>query len=342
VFGLVELEEIVLRTDEQHWLRPFAHGVGVHGRGKTERLQRVLTDFGIEESFAAGNRRLVEHYGFSLDASALRTATLTHARRAAEVVAAETAQPYRSLPAQGPATILAEADGSMVCTVPAATARAAARPRQWQDIRLVAAQAVGCTETTYGATFGNVQVVGQQWGHAAKQAGRALTSSIHVVCDGAAWLALQARAIFGEDATVLTDFFHVSEYLAAAAPSCRPANPAAWRHTQAQRLRRSASALVIAELAQHGEPPETPDEQAPVRVAHRYLQNRPETLDYASALAAELPIGSGLIESGHKHVLQRRLKLSGAAWLEENAEVIAQLRVFRANDRWNELWQLAA
>ena len=49
--------------------------------------------------------------------------------------------------------------------------------------------------------------------------------------------------------------------------------------------------------------------------------------------AVGLPIGSGLIEAGHKHVLQARLKISGAAWLPSNAETVAQLRVLRSNDR---------
>ncbi len=57
--------------------------------------------------------------------------------------------------------------------------------------------------------------------------------------------------------------------------------------------------------------------------------------------AAGLPIGSGLIEAGHKHVLEARLKISGAAWLTSNAETVAQLRVLRSNDRWSELWPLA-
>ena len=93
----------------------------------------------------------------------------------------------------------------------------------------------------------------------------------------------------------------------------------------------------IAELGAHREAPGVADENAPVRAAHRYLGNRPDTLDYAAAIAAGLPIGSGLIESGHKHVLQARLKLPGCAWLPSNAESIAQLRVVRSNDRWQDL-----
>ena len=135
---------------------------------------------------------------------------------------------------------------------------------------------------------------------------------------------------------------HGHEYLAAAAPGIRPGAPEQWRETQQKRLKRGASAQVIKELAACVEPAATREEQAPVRAAHRYLSNRPETLDYASALAADLPIGSGLIESGHKHVLQARLKIPGAAWVLSNAEAIAQLRVLRANNHWEDLWLLAA
>ena len=87
---------------------------------------------------------------------------------------------------------------------------------------------------------------------------------------------------------------------------------------------------------------EVADENAPVRAAHRYLSNRPDTFDYPAAIAAELPIGSGHIKSGHKHVLQAQLKIPGAAWFPSNAETMAQLRVLRSNDRWSELWPLAA
>jgi hypothetical protein len=52
--------------------------------------------------------------------------------------------------------------------------------------------------------------------------------------------------------------------------------------------------------------PET-QTQAPVRAAHRYLSGRRDQLDYAGARARGLPIGSGEIESGHRHVIQQRL-----------------------------------
>jgi len=74
-----------------------------------------------------------------------------------------------------------------------------------------------------------------------------------------------------------------------------------------------------------------PDPEAPVRACFRYLTNRSQFLDYKSAPAAGLPIGSGEIESAHRYVFQKRLKISGAWWKMENLKKVIALRVLRAN-----------
>jgi len=288
----------------------------------------VLTDFGCEPSFARAAGSVLEHYGFAIGVSAVRDATLIHAQSARAQLAAHYAQPFRGLPAVGAAHVIAEADGTMICTVQPGP-RKGPRPRQWQEMRLVAAQAKDRATTVYGATFGSVAETGRRWG---------LNSRIHAVGDGAEWIRGQSREVFGAQATFLCDFFHVSEYLGAAAPVCRPAQPDPWRRTQQQRLKRGAVPQVLAALAEHLEAEAIPDEEAPVRAGHRYLNHRLDCLDYPGALALGLPIGSGIIESGHRHVLQARLKKAGTAWLPEHADQIAHLRVLRANDQWLSLW----
>ncbi len=61
----------------------------------------------------------------------------------------------------------------------------------------------------------------------------------------------------------------------------------------------------------------------------------PETQAEAPVRAAGLPIGSGEIESGHRHVIQQRLKLAGGWWKQNNAEAMLGLRAARAHQRWN-------
>jgi hypothetical protein len=300
-------------------------------------LERVLTDFGCEHSFKHAAARVLEHYGFEISASAVREATLRHAHRAATKLQDQYKEPFRVLPLVGAEHVVAEADGTMICTV-ARGKRNGKKPRDWKEIRLTAAQAQGKKQTFYAATFSGVDEVGRRWGHCARSAGWGLNSNIHALGDGAQWIRLQTREVFGRQGSFLCDFFHVSEYLGAAAQTCRAPAPERWRRTQQARLKRGAWAKVIEALAEHLEPPPTPEEEAPVRHGYRYLTNRVDCLDYPRALKLGLPIGSGMIESGHRHVLQARLKKAGAAWLVDNADDIANLRVLRANGQWLSLW----
>lgn len=96
--------------------------------------------------------------------------------------------------------------------------------------------------------------------------------------------------------------------------------------------------MLISLLEKHCEREDICDEQAPIRTTHRYFSNRVEQLDYASALKKGLPIGSGLIERAHRHVLQKRLKLSGAWWERNNLKHMVALRIIRANRQWDHYW----
>ena len=337
MFGVVEVRERIWRSQTQSYVRPLITRLGVTPRGRSIRLERVLTDFGCEHSFLRATQSVQEHYGFEIGASAVRVSTLEHAQRAREQLQKEYAQPFRLLPEKGAEYVVAEADGTMICTVQPGQ-RTGKRPREWKEMKLVAAQAQHNVTTVYAATFGNVEDAGRRWGHCTRDAGWGLNSRIHAVGDGAEWIRLQSREIFGKQGGFLCDFFHVSEYLAAAAESTQGNKANQWRRTQQKRLKRGAVEKVIQALAENLEPEGTPEEEAPVRNGHRYLTNRVDCLDYPNALALGLPIGSGMIESGHRHVLHARLKKAGTAWLQDNADQIAHLRVLRANRQWEALW----
>jgi hypothetical protein len=321
----VIVTERIWRTEGKKYVRLLPKGIGVSPRGRSVRLERALTDFGCEHSFGHAAARVLEHYGFEISASAVRQATLAHAQRAAKRLEEQYQEPFRILPSLGAEHVVAEADGTMICTV-APGKRNGKRPRDWKEMRLTAAQAQGKEQTFYAATFRGVDEVGRRW------------SQIHALGDGAEWIRLQTREVFGRQGHFLCDFFHVSEYLGAAAQTCRASAPDRWRRTQQARLKRGALGKVVQALAEHLEPAATPEEDAPVRNGHRYLTNRTDCLDYPRALKLGLPIGSGMIESGHRHVLQARLKKAGAAWLVEHADQIANLRVLRANRQWLSLW----
>jgi len=158
------------------------------------------------------------------------------------------------------------------------------------------------------------------------------------VADGAEWIRKQATEVFGDQHKTLCDFYHVSGYLGEASKSVAPETPEQWQKIPQCRLKEGVLPKVLKAMQPYAEEEGTPKENAPVNNALRYLENRSENLDYPTALAKNLPIGSGLIESGHCHVLQCRLKKAGTAWVPENAHAISQLRVVRSNGNWNSLW----
>ena len=70
-----------------------------------------------------------------------------------------------------------------------------------------------------------------------------------------------------------------------------------------------------------------------------YLLKREAQMQYPTYQAAGWPIGSGMVESAHKRVLQARLKGAGMQWTVANVNAMLALRVSIDNDRWDQQWQ---
>ena len=158
--------------------------------------------------------------------------------------------------------------------------------------------------------------------------------------DGAPWIAHQIKERFGSQSTYLVDFFHVCDYLSAAAQGVHGEVPAQqlWLQTQKHRLKTQGLGPLLNELQANLEPVGAAEELAPIRRCYRYLSHRQDQLDYEGAIRQDLPIGSGEIESAHRYVVQKRLKLPGAWWTPENAENMLALRVSRLNGEWQSYW----
>ena len=62
-------------------------------------------------------------------------------------------------------------------------------------------------------------------------------------------------------------------------------------------------------------------------------------LNYAHFVKQGYPIGSGSVESGHKVVMQSRMKQAGMRWAKEHVDPMLSLRNLVCNDRWQAGWQ---
>jgi len=312
-------------------IRPFCQRAGVQPRGYSRPLQRVLADFGAEASFARAAERVKEHYRIDIPESAVRKQTLAHGRKLSGLV-------FKHKGAV-PRQIITEMDGSMVPVMQPGKGPDGRKGKTllWREARLCMARDVEQAAGIYGATMGTADIASDVWRQTALQAGLHDNTFVHGVGDGAPWIVDKFGENFGQQGRYLIDYYHVSEYLAAAAPTvAAKGKEHQWRRRQQGRLLNNQSQKVLRSLEPYQEIATAAE--TPVRDACRYLKERQHHLDYLAARHHKLPIGSGEIESGHRHVIQQRLKLSGAWWKETNIEPMLQLRVARANNQWASYW----
>ncbi len=316
--------------------RPFSELAQVTCRGYSLLLQRRLTDFGSEKSFARAAAQVKEHYGVEISPSTVSRVTEAHGQHLhghPELLQGDVA-------AEAKAQLIAEADGTLIPVVTMDPTQPIdqrkTRKTAWKEVRLVLVQEHGTVHPIFGASTGSPEQTGEQMAHCARRVGWDTHTQIHGIGDGAPWIADQVECVFGAQGQYLIDFYHLCDYLAAS-KSCS-ADPQAWYKTQKQRFLTGQMNAVLKALAPHIEPSSLDDAQAPVRVCDRYIRNRLNQFDYPRALKAGLPIGSGRNESAHRYVIQERLKLPGAWWKIHNADKMLALRVTRVNGNWEKYW----
>lgn len=310
---------------------------GIIPRSCSIPLQRRVVDFAADVPFHDVPKKLHEHYGFELSQEIIRKITLHHANQANRCLPLASSSSDKASVKQ----LLAELDGGMIPIVKvddtASGDKRKTRKVCWKEARLCFSRDIDSIKGHFRATLGSVDDAGDQWFSSAVDAGIGASTQVHCVGDGAAWIKEQADRIFGIQSSYLVDFYHVSDYLAAAAPYFNKENPRKWLREQQSLLKSGSLYRVLQELENNLYWSETPEQES-VRACYRYLCNRLDQLDYLGAILSDLPIGSGEIESAHRYVVQKRMKRAGAWWKEENAEFMLQLMTLRVNNLWNAYW----
>ena len=143
--------------------------------------------------------------------------------------------------------------------------------------------------------------------------------------------------------TIVIDFIHVLEYLWKAAWSFfDKGEPAAeeWVADQARKILRGKAAQVAAGIRRRATTyGYSAAERAGADECARYLDNKKDYLDYATALAKGWPIATGIIEGACRHIVKDRMDITGARWGLEGAEAILRLRAVIANGDFEDYWR---
>jgi hypothetical protein len=164
------------------------------------------------------------------------------------------------------------------------------------------------------------------------------TEQVGAVNDGAEWI--QGLWEYHCPAALrILDFPHAAERVSQIGDVVLgegSAEAAAWRTDQLHRLKHEGATEVVPELrsfaAVHLTLPLVAENMA-------YLEKRVAQMQYPVFQAQGWPIGSGVVESGNKLVVEARLKGAGMHWARASVNPMLALRNAVCNDRWDEAWQ---
>jgi hypothetical protein len=160
------------------------------------------------------------------------------------------------------------------------------------------------------------------------------------VNDGVAWI--QSFLDYNPPKAVrIIDFAHAAGYLAQVGKAVWEEESETfrgWYASACHRLKHQLPEETITNLCLL-QPKGKSDEQATqIDSALGYLQSRLSMLDYAHFRRCVNPIGSGSVESGHKVVVQSRMKGAGMRWGAQHVDPMLALRSLVCNGTWEAGW----
>lgn len=312
----------------RHGFAPVDDDLGIPADGTvTAEVEKRIADFGVNDVFKEAAQRFSMHYGWSISENMVRR-VIDRVGEVLESLPEAVVQRALQSPSSTSARLITIGiDGSMLST-----------REGWQETKLGVVvrdeHHVEGTQTRRGeitqaryVAATTVDELRVRLVAAAEAAGIESAKMVVVVSDGAPWIHRLCEEEF-PDAILVLDWPHVLEHLT----DCGKAllgetSPflAAWvKTTTTLVFDRGRADTLLVELRILLDMPDLANK--PVVDLIRYIENNLNRIDYPRFRALGLPVGSGVIESAHKHVLQVRMKRAGQHWSPPRCRTMARLR----------------
>jgi len=225
-----------------------------------------------------------------------------------------------------------EADGSMILT----------REEGWKEVKLgrtfrsdsildKRSEGNKIKESNYVAHLGHFTDFCERMNKTLQEA-RQLGPRLVFVCDGALWIKNWMQEMYPE-ATQILDYFHAVEHLGKMAEHIVSEPKKEWTKRYATKLLEEGIEKTIQSLKMM--PIVSAEGKKCKEKLLNYFESNAYRMDYPSYDQKGYYIGSGAIESAHRTVIQKRLKLSGQRWTMEGAQRVLNLRVLKMSGKWN-------
>lgn len=281
--------------------------------------------------------------GVSVTADTVRRLTETAGAAQAAIEVRQVEHLERELPPVpvGPARQVVSPDGAMVSLI----------GREWTEVRTLA---LGVLDTPRGDDEAGVHTQDiryfsrlcsahdfiRQAALPLYQRGTAAAEVVVAVAvsDGADWIQdfIDAHC---REAVRIIDFPHAAGYVADAAraafgPGTR--ETAIWLTTWLHTLKHEGITPVLAAI--RALPMATPEAEEVRATVLAYLTKRTALLAYDAFRSKGYPIGSGMVESANKLVVEARLKGSGMHWARRHVTPMLALRGILCSGTWTTAW----
>ena len=321
--------------------------------GRSETVNRALSDFGIEDSFATAAVRFKEHYHYDIGPSATTRATKNTAQQSMAYVEnrlsnSSLEQEQKQLSAE---TMLVELDGCELRTarmVPidntAETTPVYGNPKKnkeinWRDVRIGLSRPLDSTSKMFVGKMDSYPEVIGQLHNAAVLNGMISATDVVGVADGGIGLSEELKRQFPTMQFIL-DKSHLKDhfYEAAEKMGIVKEERAKWVKSHVKAISRGDVEKTMQELYEEYE--RNPNKRLKRLIG--YIERFSDAIHYDSFKKKGYPIGSGEIESAHKSVPQKRLKIPGASWHPDSIDPMLALRILRADDWWEDFWNQRA
>ena len=303
----------------------------LHGFGISPYMRELMVYAGHLNCYAQCNE-VLEHF-LNIRVSSTQVYRVTD--YISEQLKREDKPEERLLPPVSDREVLyAELDGSMIST----------RDDGWKEVKLGRIfKSSDClnpnsnssmiTASQYVGHFGNSEEFCSKMENVIDSYGR-LRERLIFITDGASWIRNWIEDTYF-DAGSLLDYFHACEHLHKFADALcfeTPKTKEIWCERQKVLLLDSQIQKVIRNISQ------TSGKEKDKQELINYYQNNIKRMDYKKYREKGCGIiGSGAIESAHRTVIQKRMKLSGQHWSKHGAQNMLRLRIISMNKQWHKV-----
>ncbi len=163
-----------------------------------------------------------------------------------------------------------------------------------------------------------------------------LSKRLIFISDGAIWKKNWIADAF-PDALSILDYYHACEHLHQFSNGFFKSKEAEqkWTTEQKELLLRSEVTAVLKNIKAIAK-----NNEADELIA--YYEGNKDRMDYQKYKTMGCGIiGSGAIESAHRTVIQKRMKLSGQRWSKQGAQNMLNLRVINKNQQWAKIIEIS-